>query len=159
VYIYFDVLGIFSAKVLQISCYVLLSGKLICPGDNGLCAKAKRGTLMIVTDFAAYFSENEERFKELVKGISVDGYVTDESFGVSRCLLESVSHRNFETVFERHFPGQPLEMQVASTAFRRYLGEYVYVIYDESIFLARTQIESKLKLDGVLGIDPEDYAI
>lgn len=113
---------------------------------------------MIVTDFTDYFLENETRFKELVRSLRADGYVTDESFGVSRCLFESVSHRNFETVFHRHFPEQPVGMQVASTAFRRYLGEYVYVIYDESIFSGRAQIESKLKLDGVFDIDPDDYA-
>lgn len=113
---------------------------------------------MIVTDFTEYFLENEARFKELVASLSADGYVTDETFGVSRCLFESVSHRNFETVFRRHFPGQPLGMEVASTAFRRFLGEFVYVIYDESIFSGRAQIESKLKLDGVFDIDPEDYA-
>jgi hypothetical protein len=113
---------------------------------------------MIVTDFTEYFTENEARFKELVTSLSADGYVTDESFGVSRCLFESVSHRKFETVFHRHFPGQPVEMQVASTAFCRYLGEYVYVIYDESVFSGRARIESKLKLDGYFDVDPDDYA-
>lgn len=114
---------------------------------------------MIVTDFTEYFLENEARFKELVISLTDGGYVTDESFGVSRCLFESVAHRNFETVFRRHFPGQSLEIRVASAAFRRYLGEYVYVIYDESIFSGRDQIESKLRLDGVFDIDPEDYVL
>lgn len=113
---------------------------------------------MIITDFTEYFSKNEARFKELVISLTADGYVTDESFGVSRCLFESVAHRNFEMVFRRHFPGQTVEIRAASTAFPRHHGEYVYVIYDETIFSGRDQIESKLRLDGVFDTEPDDYA-
>lgn len=113
---------------------------------------------MIVTDFAEYFFENGIRFKELVASLTENGYATDEGFGVSRCLFESVSHRKFEAVFHRHFPGQLVGMQVTSTAFRRYLGEYVYVIYDEATFSGRGEIEYKLRSDGVLDVDHDDYA-
>lgn len=112
---------------------------------------------MIVTDFTEYFSENEALFKELVQALTNDGYVTDESFGVSRCLFERVDHREFEMVFRLHFPGRSMAIQAASTAFQRYFGEFVYVIYDESIFEGRAQIESKLRRAGVLDIDPDNY--
>lgn len=113
---------------------------------------------MIVTNFTEYFFENEIRFKELVARLIADGYATDEGFGVSRCLFEGVSHRKFEAVFHRHYPGHAAGMHVTSTAFRRYLGEYIYVIYDETTFSRRIDIEHKLRLDGVFDIDPNDYA-
>jgi hypothetical protein len=113
---------------------------------------------MIFKNFTEYFFDNEIRFKELVERLIADGYVTDEGFGVSRCLFESVSHPKFEAIFHRHFPGQPAGMHVTSTAFRRYLGEYVYVIYDELTFSRPVDIEQKLRLDGVFNIDPDDYA-
>lgn len=113
---------------------------------------------MIVTNFTEYFFDNEIRFKELVGRLIADGYATDEGFGVSSCLFESVSHSKFEPIFDRHFPGQVAGMHVKSTAFRRYLGEYVYVIYDELMFSRRVDIEHKLRLDGVFDIDPGDYA-
>jgi hypothetical protein len=113
---------------------------------------------MIVKKFTEYFLENETGFKELVARLTASGYVTDEGFGVSRCLFESVSHHKFESVFRRHFPGQPVEVQVTSTAFRRNLGEYVYVIYDELTFSGRVDIEHKLRSDGVFDIHPDDYA-
>lgn len=113
---------------------------------------------MIVANFTEYFLNNEIRFKELVARLIADGYATDESFGVSRCLFESVSHRKFEAIFHRHFPGQSVGMHVTSTAFRRYLGEYVYVIYDELTFSRQVDIEHKLRFDGVFDIDPDNYA-
>jgi hypothetical protein len=113
---------------------------------------------MIVTDFTDFFSENGKRFRELVTNLTANGYVTDEDFGVSRCLFESVAQRHFEKVFRLHFPGQSTELRVASTAFQRFHGEFVYVVYDESIYEGRAQIESRLRIDGVFDVDPEDYA-
>jgi len=108
---------------------------------------------MVATDFTEYFSANEVRFRELIANLKARSYVTDEDFRVSRCLFESVSQRIFDTVFKLHFPNQVNVMSVSSTAISRQPGEYVYVIYNADIYGDLHDIESKLRLDGVLDLN------
>ncbi|MFZ6677768.1 hypothetical protein [Undibacterium sp. Tian12W] len=104
---------------------------------------------MIATSFVDFFTESENRFRELVEELNSKGYTTDESFGVSRCIFERVSQRHFDLIHKIHFNGELSSIAVNSTAFCRTLGEYVYVIYDEGFFSDRAQIESRLRRDGV----------
>lgn len=104
---------------------------------------------MTARNFIDFFTENENRFRELVDALNSNGYATDESFGVSRCIFESVSQRHFDVVHKLHFNGVLSNIAVNSTAFRRHFGECVYVVYDENSFWDRTQIEFRLRRDGV----------
>lgn len=110
---------------------------------------------MVITNFSEFFSVEGGLFHKLVTRLKSEGYVTDENFGVTRCLFESVAHRHFETVFGLHFPGQSHEMEITSTAFRRQGGEFVYVVYDQLTFESRAVMKGRLRRDGVLDIDIE----
>lgn len=110
---------------------------------------------MVITNFVDYFSEELARFGELVIRLRSNGFVTDENFGVTRCLFESVSEENFDQVFAHHFPGKASGMQITSTAFRRILGEFVYVLYDTLEFENRSAMRARLEREGILA-DPTD---
>lgn len=108
------------------------------------------GYCVIARNFIDFFTESENRFRELVEELNSKGYTTDESFGVSRCIFESVSQRHFDQIHKIHFNEELSRIAVDSTAFCRDSGEYVYVIYDEALFQSRAQIESRLRRDGVI---------
>lgn len=105
---------------------------------------------MTPINFTGFFSSEPIRFKELVGSLHANGYVTDENFGVSRCIFESISPEEFDEIFQLHFPGDEHEMIVQSTAFRRDEGPYVYVLYDTVLFKTHKQIGDKMRSDGVL---------
>ncbi len=113
---------------------------------------------MIARCFVDFFTESEIRFRELVEELNSKGYATDESFGVSRCIFESVSQRHFDLIHKVHFNEEQSNIIANSTAFSCNLGEYVYVIYDEDLFQDRGQVESRLRRDGVIDIEP-DYKL
>jgi hypothetical protein len=60
---------------------------------------------MLITNFSDFFSFERDLFRKLVTRLRSAGCVTDENFGVTRCLFETVSERHFNTVFGLHFPG------------------------------------------------------
>lgn len=111
---------------------------------------------MVITDFVDFFSGKPGRFGELVIRLRSNGFATDENFGVTRCLFESVSAEKFEQVFAHHFPGQASGMQITSTAFRRILGEFVYVLYDTLEFENRSNMPVHLEREGILA-DTTDF--
>jgi hypothetical protein len=111
---------------------------------------------MVITNFVDYFTEEVGRFGELVIRLQSNGFATDENFGVTRCLFESVSEEDFEQVVFHHFPGKASGMQITSTAFRRTLGEFVYVLYDMLEFENRSAMRARLERDGILA-DPTDF--
>jgi hypothetical protein len=110
---------------------------------------------MLTTNFSEFFSVEGCLFHKLFIRLKSDGYVTDENFGVTRCLFESVSHRHFDSIFRLHCPGKSHEMKITSTAFRRQAGEFVYVVYDQLVFESLVEIENRLWQDGVLDIESE----
>ena len=75
---------------------------------------------------------------------------------MTRCLFEAVSEENLEQVFFHHFPGKASGMRITSTAFRRTLGEFVYVLYDLMEFENRSAIRVRLEREGFLA-DPSDF--
>ena len=106
-------------------------------------------------NFTDYFTNNPERFKDLVKALTDNGYVTDEGFGVSRCILD-MNPTAFDEMFELQYPEQENPFDVMPIAFPRRPGEYVYVLFDLNTYGSIKRMEAKIRYDGILDLEDED---
>lgn len=106
-------------------------------------------------NFRDFFKDNPERFKDLVKALTDIGYVTDEGFGVSRCILD-MHPAAFDEIFELEYPEHENPFDIMPTAFQRRPGEFVYVLFDLNTYESIKRIEAKIRYDGILDFEDED---
>lgn len=112
---------------------------------------------MTPATFTKFFSENRLRFDELIQQLKLRGYATDEGLKISRVFIDTITQEKFDEVFFLHYPNEPHGFEIGSTAIRRFLGEFVYVVYDCNIYEDIEALTKRIKIDGVLDIEPSAY--